>query len=573
MTAGHMSAWTDGKIHVVLGPAGLSVHRGDDVELLLTCEQLGGELPTPKGLRPRLRPLAVPVGLEAAFTINAERKLVRTPLGSKQTSLVFPWDISALATATGGQVFAAYVTGTKARALTSIVLGSPPADPKSKWEHEYESDKPQKVEWPDQLLWEKAPWSRKTRWTVDPNLLEIDANAHAYTVYDTDSAVVGVLRRPGPKQPPVGFACVLRTPMDVGSTVFATATARGVLVATSRGDGQSVICEFDDKGKMLRHRLIPATRLGPISLAGTRVFVVVDDRELLVLDHALAEQAKIDLVGPAGGKLDGSQLQLRPSDDGGHFVLASHDKILHGSPAGSSWTIRALDLSKVPSPGSPHEVAIAAAEIAVPVEPIGTDGHPIDNRQRIIAQAPGFSLDPNQPNDAWTFQPDLPFELVLNAVSVGGAAETGLYVEVSGGALEKGLIEPELVEIEGRNRGRASFEVSGKKRIARLPQLLIPAGVEPNKDKKIKPKERFLENPEDTFVCVRLRGKTRKLGSDLLYVRVGFSGTDEGSLMRGRPLTIQLHAPVVAPPPEAAEVAGAPGVSGAPEAAGAPGEE
>jgi hypothetical protein len=537
-----VSAWTDGKIHVVVGPAGLSIHRGDEVELLLTTEQLGGELPSAKGRRTRLRPLAVPVGSEAVYTINAERKLVRATLGGKRASLLFPWDISALATAEGEQVFAAYVTGTKARALTSIVLGSPPADPKSKWEHEYESDKPQKVEWPDQLLWEKAPWSRKTRWTVDPNLLEIDANAHGYTVCDTDSAVVGVLRRPGPKQPPVAFACVLRTPMDVGSTVFATATARGVLVATSRGDGQSVVCEFDDNGKLLHHRLISATRLGPISLAGPRVFVVVDDREMLVLDHALAEQAKVALT--AG--LDGSELQLRPSDSGDHFVLASSEKILHGSLAGGSWTIRELDLGKVPSPGKTHAVAIAAAEIEVPVEPTGSDGQPLDTRQRIIAQAPGLSLDPNQPNDAWTFIPDAPFELALNAVSVGGPAETGLYVEVSGGALEKRLIEPEVVEIEGRNRGRASFEVAGKRRIARLPQLLIPAGVEPNKDKKIKPKERFLENPEDTFVTVRLRGKTLAMGSDLLYVRVGFDGTDEGSLMRGRPLTIQLPVPVTA---------------------------
>lgn len=538
-----MSAWTDGKSHVVLGPAGLSVHRNDEVELLLTCEQLGGALPSNEGQRRRLRPLAVPAGSEAAYTINAERKLVRAALagssGGKQTSLVFPWDISALASGDGGQLFAAYVTGTRARALTSIVLGNPPADPKSKWEHEYESDKPQKVEWPDQLLWEKAPWSRKTRWTVDPNLLEVDANAHAYTVCDTDSAVVGVLRRPGPKQPPVGFACVLRTPIDVGSTTYATATARGVLVATSRGNGQSVVCEFDDSGKLLHHRLIPATRLGPISLAGPRVFVVVDDRELLLLDHALAEQGKIDL----GVTLDSSELHLRPSDDGGHFVLASSEKILHGSLAGGSWAIRELDLGKVPSPGTPHAAVIATAEIEVPVEPTDTDGFPIDNRQRIIAQAPGLSLDPNQPNDAWTFLPDAPFELVLNAVSVGGPAETGLYVEVSGGALEKRLIEPESVEIEGRNRGRASFEVAGKRRIARLPELRIPAGVEPNKDKKIKPKERFLENPEDTFVTVRLHCKALALGSDLLYVRVGFDGTEEGSLMRGRPLTIQLPLP------------------------------
>lgn len=555
MTVERMSAWTDGKVHVVLGPAGLSVHRGDEVELLLTSEQLGGPLPSSKGQRARLRPLAVPASSEAAFTINAERKLVRTALAGspgKRASLVFPWDISALATADGGQVFAAYVTGTKARALTSIVLGNPPADPKSKWEHEYESDKPQKVEWPDQLLWDKAPWSRKTRWTVDPTLLEIDANTHAYTIYDTDSAVVGVLRRPGPKQPPVGFACVLRTPMDDGSTTFATATARGVLVATSRGDGQSVVCEFDDGGKLLRHRLFPATRLGPISLAGPRVFVVVDDREVLVLDHALADQGKVDLGADRVAKLSSSHLRLRPSDDGSHFVLASLETILHGSLAAGKWTIRELDLDKVPSPGAPHAAAIPAAEIEVPVEPTDTDGFPIDNRQRIIAQAPGLSLDPNQPNDAWTFLPDAPFEIVLNAVSVGGPAETGLYVEVSGGALEKRLIEPEFVEIEGRNRGRATFEVTGKRRIARLPALRIPAGIEPNKDKKIKPKERFLENPEDTFVTVRLHCKALALGSDLLFVRVGFDGTEEGSLMRGRPLTIQLHKPVVAEPVEPA---------------------
>ena len=545
-----MSAWTDGKIHVVVGPAGLSVHRGDDAELLLSTEQLGGALPSKKGQTTRLRPLAV-LG-DAVFTINAERKLVRTAIGSKRTSLVFPWDISALASApaatsadSAGHVFGAYVTGTKARALTSIVLGAPPADPKVKWEHDYESDKPAKVDWPDQLLWDKAPWSRKTRWTVDPTLLEVDANAHAYTLYDTDSAVVGVLRRPGPKQPPTAFACILRTPMDTGTTLAATATARGVLVATSRGDGQSVICEFDDAGKLLRHRLIPATRLGPISLAGTRLFVVVDEREVLVLDHALADQAKLDITG---WRSNDSQLHLRPSDDGSHFLLASSDAILHGVLAGTRWSIRPIDLGKVPAPGTAHSVALAAAEIEAPVEPTGTNGQPLDTRQRIIAQAPGLSLDPNQPNDAWTFAPGGPLELALNAVSVGGPAERGLYVEVSGGALDKRLIEPELVEIEGHNRGRASFTTEGKRLIARLPALLIPAGVEPNKDKKIKPKERFLENPEDTFVTVRLRGKALAIGSDLLYVRVGFDGTEEGSLMRGRPLTIQLPLPPALPP-------------------------
>jgi hypothetical protein len=81
-----------------------------------------------------------------------------------------------------------------------------------------------------------------------------------------------------------------------------------------------------------------------------------------------------------------------------------------------------------------------------------------------------------------------------------------------------------------------------------LPEFRVPAGVEPIKDKKIKPKERFLDNPEDTFLTIRLTGKASKDGAgDLAYVRVGFEGTEEGSLMRGRPVTV--GATIVWPPP------------------------
>jgi hypothetical protein len=529
-----MSAWTDGKVHVVVGPAGLSIHRDDGVELLLALAQLGGQLPVKKkGKIARVRPLAVNASTEVVYTVDAERKLVRTVLGAKRSTLKFPWDISALAPAYGQRVFAAYVTGTKARAVTSLVLGTPPADPKGKWEHEFEGDKPQKVEWPEQLLWEKAPWSRKTRWATDPDLLQVDVNAHAYTVYDLASAVVGVLRRPGPKKPPEGFACVLRTPKEKNTTVAASASPRGVVVATCKPDGQAVICEFDDAGKLLAHRELEAKKIAPLTLAGPRIFALVDDRKLLVLGHDLSEQASLELA-----ELPASQVQLRANTDGSAFSLALADKVFLGALEGDQWTLREFDFAGVPAPGKAHETEIAEAEIEEPEEPTGPGGAPLDVRPRIITQAPRLSLNPNQPNDAWNFAAGESFEIVVNAVSVGGAAETGLYVEVSGDALDKGLLEPESVAIEGENAGQASFEAQGKRRVARLPELLIPAGVEPIKDRKVKPKDRFLDNPIDTFLTVRLRGKALKAGSELMFVRVGFEGTEEGSLMRGRPVSI-----------------------------------
>ncbi|MCA9686661.1 MAG: phosphopyruvate hydratase [Myxococcales bacterium] len=107
--------------------------------------------------------------------------------------------------------------------------------------------------------------------------------------------------------------------------------------------------------------------------------------------------------------------------------------------------------------------------------------------------------------------------MVLAAVSVGGPAkEIGLSVEVHGEALDKGLVELESVSIEGENEGQAAFSREGAKAVAKLPDFRVPAGVEPVKDKKIKPKERFLDNPEDTFLTVTVRGRASKLGANAL---------------------------------------------------------
>ena len=288
-----MSAWTNGKFHVVAGPKGVSVHREDGVALVLGGEQLGGEMPVKKGKAgfARVRPLAVGAAGKVLYTVGKERNLVRAEIGTPGRGVLYPFQISALAPAQGDQVLAAYVTGTKARALTSIVIGVPPADPKGKWAREFEADRPGKVEWPGELLWDKAPWSRKTRWTTDPDLLHIDANAHGYVIYDTASAVVGLLRHDAES-----FACVLRTPQDNGSSVAATASEQGLLVATAKGDGKAALCHFDAEGKLLAHREFAAGEVGPMTACGRHILLVVDRSELRVISaDDLGEQAKLPL--------------------------------------------------------------------------------------------------------------------------------------------------------------------------------------------------------------------------------------------------------------------------------------
>lgn len=537
-----MSAWTNGDVHVVLGPRGLSIHRGEQAELVLALAQLGGEFPPRKDALTLLRPLAVDPAAKVAFTVNHERGLIRTTLESGGKALIFPWLISVLTAIDHERVLAAYVTGTKARALTSVVYGVPPADPKAKWEREFESDRPTKVDWPDNLIWEKPIWSRKTRWTTDPELLEIDCNRHGYVLTDTDSAVVGLLR-PDPR----GFVCVLRTPKDKDSTIAATASAQGVLVATGMPSlARSAICHFDEAGALLQRYELEARELGPITVIDDSVVCVVDRRDVLILGLSdLEPRARL----PLGTQLPATQMVLRGSSKRS-FVLAGAGRIFHGRQTGAQWAVVELDMSTVPEPGSRHEGPIGAAEIAVPEPSETAASAPIDLGPRIIGQTPQLGLDPHQDNDAWHFVFAEPFEIEIKTVSIGGAAETGLYVEISGDAVENKLFEPVCVQASGVIETRAEFGPGAKKRVALLDAYRLPAGIEPSKDKKIKPLERFAENPLDTFLTIRLNCKPLVLGSGLLYVRVGFTGAGSlGSLMRGRQLTISTTGPVAPPPP------------------------
>jgi hypothetical protein len=535
-----VSAWTNGDVHVVLGPRGLSIHRGDHAELVLALPQLGGEFPA-RERTTLLRPLAVDPSAKLAYTVNHERGLVRTTLEPGGRAQLYPWQIAVVAGIDGERVLAAYVTGTKARAVTSVVWGVPPADPKLAWERSFEADRPTKVDWPDNLVWDKAIWSRKTRWTTDLELLELDINRHGYVLTDTDSAVVGLLR-----PDPSGFTCVLRTPKDKDSTVAATATASGVLVATAMPSlGRGVICHFDEKGGLERKRELEARELGPITIVDDVVVCVVDRRAVLILGATeLDQRARIELPQP----LADSQLCLRGAAKRA-FVLAGAGHVLVGRQGASGWTLGELDLGRVPVASAAHESNIAAVEVAPPPAAEASAAAPLDMGLRIIGQAPALGLDPHTSNDAWHFRVAEPFVIEIKAVSVGGPAETGLFVEVSGDALEKRLLEPLRAEVIGASEARAEFGPGTKKRVALLDGFRLPAGVDPPKDKKIKPLERFAENPPDTFVTIRLHARPLALGNGILYVRVGFIRASEGSLMRGRPLTISETGYVAPPPP------------------------
>lgn len=554
-----MSVAVEGNTRAVASAKGVSVHTGGEAKLVLATSQLGEVAPKKgKASFMRLRPVALASGAKLLYTTDKDRQLVRASTDAPGKGTRFPWLISALASVAGSddKVLAAYVTGTKARAMTSIVIGTPPADPKGKWAQDFEAQRPAKVAWPEELLWEKAPWSRKTRWATDPDLLFVDRSPHGYTVYDTASAVIGLIR-PGAD----AFACTLRTPKDKASSVSATATAQGVLVATAKGNGEAVLGHFDPDGKLLGHCRFAAHVVGPMTVAGDDVLLVVDGAKLLAFaPDASAQRSETALPND----LPASQIALAATGDGSGVLLGIADRVFEVTRSGDGWSSAGFDIGVVPEASEPHQAAIEDVEVEEPDEPTGPTGKPLDLRPRIITQAPRLTLDPLQPNQAWSFAIGGTYEIVIKAVSVGGPTEHGLYVEIEGEGLANGYIAPTEVvvhrgevplhpkatdeEREAYEKARKArkppkefvgrFEVKGKKHLAHI-DYLVPAGVEPNKEKKVKPKDRFLDNPEDTFLIVRLRGETKKVGSGLIFVRVGFlSSGQEGSLMRGRPVSV-----------------------------------
>ena len=117
-------------------------------------------------------------------------------------------------------------------------------------------------------------------------------------------------------------------------------------------------------------------------------------------------------------------------------------------------------------------------------------------------------------------------ELELPVVSVGGPA-AGLYVELAGDAIDRGLLTPSVAEMNGCS----STLPSGRPVRCELPEAPIRAGVVLPNAKRAE--ERFAAAPEDVFFRLRVRGEARAKGRGLLTVRIGFLGEGtRGSLMR-----------------------------------------
>jgi hypothetical protein len=353
---------------------------------------------------------------------------------------------------------------------------------------------------------------------MEPSRLRLDANRFGVALADAETGTIAI-HRPGART----FEAVHRVPTSVESVAFASCTERGFVVGLGLGGDDRALVRFDRLGRPV---MWAARRgLGALHVLddGRLAYVATDARELRLADTETLEDVE---AHPFGGRAPGTTA-LAAGAGGATVVVGLGDRVLVGRRTSSGETIAFEEL----------EAATGRASSVPPLAPeVARASRPPVVLERVKGPAQ-LSLDPTRPADDWSFRAGTPFEIEVPVVSTGGAAQ-GLYVELAGDAIERGLIEATGVEAEGVDIVTSELSVNGSRRPrSEIPGLAIPASVVLPQVKK--PIERFAAATEDMFLRVRVRGTAKSAGRGLLTVRVGFleSGT-AGSLMRGKSIEV-----------------------------------
>ena len=369
--------------------------------------------------------------------------------------------------------------------MTSIVLGAPPANPKATWENDYEAGKPREggrlarglavgegpVESQDPLGHQPRPHPGRRQHPRVHGLRHGQRRGRGPAAYGPQDRARGLrLRAADPlreglvrgrerdRQGRAGRDVPRQRPR--GCCASSTTRARPCDTSACRRP-RSAPCPT------------PATPCSPSS------------RTPSSSSTTPTSTAKAELALPDG--LPASQVHLRPNADGTSFLLSNR---------GQGPARRARGRHLVAPRGrpvrrpEPERRARRRDRRSRDRGARGAHGRRRASRSTRASgsspQAPRLSLNPNQPNDAWSFKAGEAFEIVLAAVSVGGPAkEIGPVRRGQRRRLDQGPARIHLgVPSRARNEGQAEFEVQGRKAVASLPDFRVPAGVEPIKNKE-----------------------------------------------------------------------------------------
>lgn len=423
-----MRVWTNGALHVARSPRGLYVFRGTQVVRFI-------ELPREetRGALLAVEPSGSHAWVEDFRKISLEDGSIDEGLGAS------PLDL----TASPEGVAALLLSGREVR----LVTGSP----RGRWSREIDlyPHAVTRTQFPS-ALGASSPWVWRDSTSLSPDSLRLRVTSAGIAVICQRSGLIGIFREDGPPR-------WYQAPSGEGGSLDALPTASGLLVSLRVGD-EGVSAHFSGDGRCEGHTGLTLRSVGAAALAGER-FVIFDGAKgrLKVFGASdcqdLHPRSRLNLPAPP--------LDVASSPDGRWVIF------------GDATTISLFELGdkrlSLVATLAPEQVLRETEAKHREKQRIEQGGH---YKRPEGPPSLGFPAS-KAPIPPWETSLEAPLELALSLRSTGGAGQ-GVAVEISGPALEQGLVQPLSVEIAGQP---VALSRQGTKWSGTLAEAEIPQGI------------------------------------------------------------------------------------------------
>jgi hypothetical protein len=495
-----MRVWTNGALHVARSSRGLFVLRGSQVVrfIELPGEEARGLLAVnAEGTHAWVEGLRR-VSLEDGAVDGGGREAPLDLLGTEDGLAAL------LPSSSGARLALGSPDGVWSRAIDLA--------PTAVVRTQFPSSIGAAVSWP----WADAP-------ALDPAALRLRRAPAGLAVVCRRSGLLGILRAEGPLR-------WFQAPSGAQGLLDAVPTATGLLISLRVGD-EGVTAHFSEDGRCQGHTGLTLRSIGAASLAGDR-FVVFDGAKSRLKVFGAGDCQ--DLHPRSRLTLPAPPLDVASSLDGRWVIFSDPTAV-------SIFELGDKRLSLVASL-VPESVLRESSAKVREKQRIEQGGH----YKRTDGPASlGFPAS-KAPIPPWEAPPGEALALALSLRSTGGAGQ-GIAVELSGPALDQGLVEPHTVEFEGL---RAPLVKQGNKWGCTLPEVEIPQGMSFPFDPKPKTPEQSEKAQAllaATHLPFRVHLTAKTLGAAMLSVAT-WPLQGPSSPMKWTRLLAVRHPPPPAPP-------------------------
>ena len=466
-----MRVWTNGAIHLVLGPVGLQIHRGTRCRVVRLSEDAVED--SYVGADPCIRDvLAVSPAGSFAWASLRSGAFVAAPLAADEQVKAVDWRLANLVMLDNTRFVAARREGSALRLVRGEIGESLTG------ETALELPPPTQVAWPALLFGDAPPWSRAKKLGAarEPTLPALSASQSPFGVAfaDLHSGVVCVAR------PDAAELLALRLPSQADAQLHAAATEQGALCVLSVEGRGAALAHFAADGRCLASRLFEGKCAPPGVIDRERgVFASVEGGSIKVRVIRLDSLEDETVLDSDPVTLADRDLGLHLAADGSALLVGTGKEVVVVKHGKRGWRIDVLPMPALrAAPPGPK----------VPAPPkLGLFGSLIARR---------FVGDP--------------LKLRIAVSSMGGPG-AGVAISVSGSALEKGILRASSVRIESDPPEEAPFSEEGR---AELPDLKIV--------------ERKEAEAHRSAFAITLQGEAARVGEGVLEVSLAPLGVPEG---------------------------------------------